>query len=46
MPRYISKMNDQTVRGLRDIAKEQSIFVHYKLKTAELIALLSKQSTQ
>ena len=39
-------MDNQTVRELRDIAKEQNLRCYYNLRKADLIFLLSEQSTQ
>ena len=46
MLEYTITMNNQTACELRDIIKEQGIRGNYKLTTADLIALLSKKSTQ
>ena len=37
----IKKMNTKTIRELRSIAKDQGLRGYYKLKKADLIALLS-----
>lgn len=46
MTESITKMNNQTVLVLRAISKEQDLGGYYKLKKANLISLLSTQSTQ
>ena len=40
------KMNNRTVRELRDVAKKQVLRGYYKLRKADLIASLSEQSTK
>ena len=46
MTESITKMNNQIVRVLRATSKEQDLRGYYKLKKADLISLLSVQSTQ
>ena len=46
MPKPMIKMNTKTVHELRDIAKDQGLHGYCKLKKADLIALLSKESTK
>ena len=36
----VIKMNDQTIKELRAIAKERGLRGYYKLRTAELVSLL------
>ena len=39
-------MNTKTVRELRSISKDKGLHGHYKLKKADLVALLLEQSSE
>ena len=39
-------MNNQTVYELRNVAKNQGLCGYYKLRKADLTALISEKSTQ
>ena len=39
-------MNSKTIRELRSIAKDKDLLDYYKLKKADLVALLLEQSTE
>ena len=39
-------MNSKTIRELRSIAKDKGLHGYYKLKKADLLALLLEQSTE
>ena len=43
---HIIKMNSKTVRELRSIAKDKGLHGYYKLKKADLVALLLEQSSE
>ena len=45
-PGNIIKMNTKTVRELRSIAKDKGLHGYYKLKKADLVALLLEQSAE
>ena len=42
----IKEMNRKTIRELRSIAKDKGLHGYYKLKKADLVALLLKQSAE
>ena len=42
----MTKMNTKTVRELRSIAKDKGLHGYYKLKKADLVALLLEQSSE
>ena len=42
--KHIINMNTKTVCGLRSIAKNKGLRVYYKVKKADLVALLLEQS--
>ena len=44
--KHIIKMNTKTVRELRSIAKDKGLHGYYKLKKADLVALLLEQSSE
>ena len=44
--KHIIKMNTKTVRELRTIAMDKGLHCYYKLKKADLVALLLEQSVQ
>ena len=44
--KHIIKMNSKTVRELRSIAKDKGLHGFYKLKKADLVALLLEQSAE
>ena len=44
--KHIIKMNSKTVRELRSIAKDKGLHGFYKLKKADLVALLLEQSSE
>ena len=44
--KHIIKMNTKTVRELRSIAKDKGLHGYYKLKKADLVALLLEQSAE
>ena len=46
MPEPIIKMNTKTVNELRSISEDKGLRDDYKLKKADLIALLLEQSTE
>ena len=46
LQKHIIKMNTKTVRELRSIAKDKSLCGFYKLKKADLLALLLEQSSE
>ena len=46
MPEPIIKMNTKTVNELRSISEDKGLRGDYKLKKADLIALLLEQSTE
>ena len=43
---HIIKMNTKTVRELRSIARDKYLHGYYKLKKADLVALLLEQSSE
>ena len=45
-PGNIIKMNTKTVRELRSIAKDKGLRGFYKIKKADLLALLLEQSSE
>ena len=44
--KHIIKMNTKTIRELRSIAKDKDLHGFYKLKKADLLALLLEQSSE
>ena len=44
--KHIINMNTRTVRELRSIAKDKGLRGYYKLKKADLVALLLEQSNE
>ena len=44
--KHIIKMNTKTVRELKSIAKDKGLHGYYKLKKADLVALLLEQSSE
>ena len=44
--KHIIKINTKTVRELKSIAKDKDLRCYYKLKKADLVALLLDQSAQ
>ena len=44
--KHIIKMNTKTVREMRSIAKDKGLHGFYKLKKADLVALLLEQSSE
>ena len=44
--KHIIKINTKTVRELKSIAKDKDLHCYYKLKKADLVALLLDQSAQ
>ena len=44
--KHVIKMNTKTVRELRSIAKDKDLRGYYKLKKADLVALLLEKSAE
>ena len=44
--KHIININTKTVRELRSIAKDKGLHGYYKLKKADLVALLLEQSSE
>ena len=44
--KHIIKMNTKTVRELRSFAKDKGFHGYYKLKKADLVALVLEQSAE
>ena len=44
--KHIIKMNSKTVRELRNIAKDKGLPGYYRLRKADLLALLLEQSSE
>ena len=44
--KHLIKMNTKTVRELRSIAMDKGLHSYYKLKKADLVALLLEQSSE